>query len=655
MSGKQVISFRCPATRTDGLTGDGTNYERLLSPFSIQVSKNANSDIKQFAVFEWDFSSIRLDNVADIESITSFMLTFYYKQNDSALPIGKIEFVLIESDLSLYVNSYLYAIILSSTDVFAEVTLAGDEKTQISVDLDKTIGSILDKINLNEKLTIGVRKKDSSSGQALLGGISLSQGENTPWEESNENAVIDPPTLLIKCNTVIANYPQYIMKYTTNSDPANIQTNPSNSLGGYVSLTTVNQSAQILGNVNNTQTEVFIDDSDLLPSQTSGYIQLGSDIALYNNINVDDHAITNIKRGIVSSMPVSVVASPYPQFVGYLNANALFNTSPTSQLIQHRCVAIQQQSTISSEGGTWATVNPRIFLIQNPLSNIKIDVGIEVPAWDHHKGKTASTIIGGNEITSNTESVFDSRGVINYSDGFFNSGHLVIDPFSQGVGRIDAIIDSYEYNSSTGYATFFLIDNLPNTTIPADTLFLINPAPSQVVLNEITGPTNNNGRFSGFLHEENGSSLILLEENSATMLDFDVFYLWIKRTFPKNQQAGDTAGAIIAIMGDFVTVGPAPQLVVGTFINPYLTLTFDQPIIGSFTGNEFSGCFSFVSYVGTAGLAGGTTQVIIEMTATGSCVDHNNTFSYIPGSLTNSLNVPVAAIVNQSQFFPPPP
>lgn len=542
-SSNQIITVKSSALTSVGIVGNGTTNQKFTDPFSIQVSgllnENLSTSFRHFAAYEWNFSTSDITTPLNITSVSSAKIGFYYQSADAPSPIGLLGVYKITSTISSSATS-LYSAINSSTTLLASFQLSGNEKKKIEIDL--TSVSDLDTAVTDQTIfTIGIRPITvTEEGQVLISGLTMNTGEDTPWEAASGTDISEPPYLLLTCEATPAEHPQHLMKYTTATDPGSNQSNPTASIGGFMAPNLVNTRVQIVGDVGSTQTTVNVNGS--LPS-SPGLSLVGSEILKYSSTS--GSSLSGITRAIVPNFSYPAIVQPYPEFVHYLNVGSLFDTKPTSDLVQYRCVAIQQQSTSS-----WTTSYPIVILTQDSNANVQIDIGIEVPKWDVHNGTFLSGTSSGNEITSDTADSGSNLGVANYGDGYFNGGHLIVDPNGSSIGPLNYTIDSYEFNE--GIATFFLESNLPTSTISAGTSFRINPAPAQTVLNEITPPNNNSGRFLGFFGD-GGSNRVTLEEHGNSIYDYDVFYIWIKRTFIENKKAGPDRGAIITIMSEVVT------------------------------------------------------------------------------------------------------
>lgn len=545
----QILTLRIPARAVTGILGDGSTYQRFSSQFSVQLSGLDSITLyKQFVGMTWTFSLDSILDTIDIASIISAKIEFYY-QNADVSPIGEIEIVDIgTTEIASLSNADFYAAVNNSSTVYGTSTLVGNQKKRFSIDFD-SLSTVSTRILSRQSFNIGFRKKEATNGTVLLGGMNMSIGEENPWEPSGSVNIVDEPVLIIECSTDTVPHPQHLLKYTIASEPGTNQSDPSRSLGGYISSNLVNVRVQLAEDISAIQTTIPIQSADELPEQSTGLIHVGSEICKYSSVDSDTNTVTSVKRGVIPAAYASIM-QPFPEFVHYISVDNVFDTSPPPGLIQYRCLCIQQQSIGTSE--SWQTQLPKVILTQGVNPQAVVDIAIEVPKWDCHFGTFLESVTGGNEFTSNSTSSATIKGVINFEDGFFNGGHIVIDQDGDaGIGPLNHIIDSYEYDANTGIASFFLEDNLPNTAILAGTEFRINPAPAQSIPNESTAPSNDNGRFFGFT-QDGGINSVVFEESGTTMYDYDVFYVWIKRTLIAHQKASSNTGALLTILSESV-------------------------------------------------------------------------------------------------------
>lgn len=228
-----------------------------------------------------------------------------------------------------------------------------------------------------------------------------------------------------------------------------------------------------------------------------------------------------------SAMEQNLISIDGKYHTDHIGIDKIFG--PSKNLEQYRCVAIVQKSLPN-----YVADDVEINLIQEK-SGIQLDIGIEVPLFDSRFCNIKDAVsLGDTEIFS------DSISILDYSIGHFNGGHISIPD-----AGFDSIISSYDFNKITGNAEFILEDEMPN--IAAGTSFTINPAPSQIIIDETISPSENSNYFFGFIKQK-GSNKVSFEqirENQGRMHNGDTVYMWIKKTMPKNTKMMDKTNAAI--------------------------------------------------------------------------------------------------------------
>lgn len=535
----QSKTVQINSTSTAHNSRSGATYAVEIDTFNIPILYSDATE-QEFAAFEFDFSGAEWSYL-DIDSVESIELSFYFQQASTVSPIDTVSIVHVSSGsaLSSYAAIDLWNAIDSGTSL-GEKILTGNAKRTTSVDLSTTVFS--NAIAANQKIILGVKKKEDTIGECQVGGQTMVTGSDTTWRQyDNTTEIAEAPYLVLSIKSAQESHLLHLMKYTCAADPSINQNTPSASIGGYLALNEVNTRAQIGENFSRSQLTMSISTLSSLPSATSGLVHVGTEIMTYAGKNSSTFQLTGLVRGVSPPFAYPASTSPFAEYVHYLNVDGLFDTEPSDSLVQYRCVAIQQQGVSSSAIAT----NIKIYLVQHPDSIVRADIGIEVPAFDKHEGSTLAEVTGPtlNEFLTNT------ADVIGFGDGYFNGGHLIMDyDEAQSIGPLHHIIDSYEYDAGTGNAAIILEDNLPDPT-PAGTNFRIMPAPSQRIINDITSPSLSSGRFFGFLADDASNELghSGMRENAGNMRNYDHFYLWIKRQFVKNVKKYDDTGAIIII------------------------------------------------------------------------------------------------------------
>lgn len=470
-------------------------------------------------------------------------LQLYSYLADQSSPLIKAEFVEVSSGTSDTAIA-LWTAINSSSIVYKKSTsIQSNEKVLSVITIGDSSASpacttLETAITSSGIFYVGIR---SVSGIAHLGGLTMSRGIDTLWQENIGINIKDPPVLLIS----IEQDPEsdnngvepikHIMKYTT-SDPSTNQSTPGNSLGGYMAPNNIYIRSQISESINTKQTTVTIssDSASSLPSSL-GLAQVGPEIFKFTGIDTTNRQLTGIKRGISTSAYPAFV-KPFGDYIHYLSVDSLFDRRPTSGLVQYRCVAITQVSQAWPSQEQTAT-SVKVELVNNNTSDVNIDIGIEVPAHDSHYGSVSA--VSGSILSSTTTG---SRGVSGFASGYFDGSFININN-----GTHESIIASYDMNGSI--AEFILEDPIPSGVIVSHN-FVIFPSPAQSISNESVKPSNNSGRFLGFFSEggSNNPGIGGIREFSNIMRNDDVLYIWVKRIFTNNKKKSDDTGAVIVLI-----------------------------------------------------------------------------------------------------------
>jgi len=443
--------------------------------------------------------------------------------------------------------------IAGSTIYKTNIELHSLRRTIQTITLGVTGDSVCDRVQsgirsatgANQNFSVGIRKAASTTndhGVVFVGGQTLEFGEGAPWEVAGSNELAAKPSIIVTwSNTSGGSWSEQFMRYTA-SDPTSNQSTPSNSIGGFVAPNRVFIRTQISDEISSTQTTIPVLGSPGIP-ETSGLFQVGPEIMRYGNKG--SNQLLNVSRGVVPSA-VGYPATIYPvkEFGHFLEVDNLFDRSPTTGFSQYRCVAILY------DDNTIAISNVKVILIQDPDANAQIDIGIEVPEFDSHDGTATSAIT--TTFTVNNEGaspeIFNlhlSKGALPDGSDLFEGGFVTFD--EGGSNETMAQITSFD---RSGTITTFILDR--NVNLAAGTTFRINPGPAQIIINEVTPPTSNSSRFFGFLGD-GGSAEIgknNIRERNSTMINSDVFYLWIKRTLTANISSQATTGGVIMVQFD---------------------------------------------------------------------------------------------------------
>ena len=511
---------------------DSLNSKNDTNGYKTSIFHTASSD--QFGVYSWDFNQIHTDYTTIVDemvnaTITNIQLYLKYFNNTDMEIIQILKYE--GGDPSLETGAILYTNSSSSSDQLYETSTNSTNKTSVTATLENENNFYYSaelSISGLSIISLVLRRPsslDSSVGSIETNGLNLFYG-GSDWRIADTGEPTDPPLLIISYEIEDESHPILNIKYTT-TDPTVDQTSPGNSLGSYVALNNIYTFASIGGSINSTQKVIPVDSGSSLPVNT-GLASVGPEIFYYNSIDTTNHKLTEVTRGIApkSSFPAGFDSFKIAEQIYYLdNVFLLFNTRPSSGLVQYRCVAIIN----SDSNDDFNIKNASIGIMQNSDSNVQIKIGVELPKFDTRIG----VAVDGNNNTSSLLLVT----TIEKENGFFDGAFI---KFSDPVAY--TTVDSYIFDGT--YGEFIL--NTAVSELVAGRSFTIMPAPAQKITNETIAPTTNSGKFTGFEEELSGINISLLEHGS-TMQENDLFYVWLKRTLKFNVETTQNTGAVLIL------------------------------------------------------------------------------------------------------------
>lgn len=514
------------------LTKDIDNYANTIS--NVYSGSNALT----YMIYSWDYSEINSNYSTILDEI----------ENSTILSISvKLWTNLASGFQTLHALDYLGGNPFSQSAATIDTRITSTELGTYNVtnnsqelitvelnDVSSFYDGVLTHITNKTQPTVIVFARDSSltdnNGQMSLGGQLLVDG-GAEWRSILEGEVASPPLLLITYETAEESHPELTMKYTT-SDPSEEQDDPSNSVGGYLASNEIYPSADLGESISSSQTTIPIDSDSSLPTASSGLASVGPEVFRYSALSESDHSLISVSRGIapMSAFPAGFNAYQIAEKVYYLhnnsetNLNYLFNSRPSSGLVQYRCIAISNDFTADN----FSIKDISVGLVQNSNADTQIDIGIEIPRFDSHTG-TADASTTTSVILDSAFS--ESNG---YSAGFFDGAAIKV---LSGI-NLFAIVETFDDGE-------FILDRTV-TGLASGVNYVIYPAPSQIIINDATDPASNSGLFLGFL-EAGGSPEVVFSEHGTTMHPYDCFYVWIKRTLKHNVKGTDDIGAVILV------------------------------------------------------------------------------------------------------------
>ena len=529
MAQKKIEIASFPASNTIGVREDSGAFSYTGNntfDASLGVTSEGYVDL---VAYEWNTGIFSELLTVASTVVTKVELKFYFRNADTN-PIRDIEFVLLsDAQISEQSQQEIWDDINDSLTIFNTEEIRGDEKTSKTLDMGDVFDSLTEgRIDgAPTMIGIGIRKKNATQGTANLGGVLMADGIDTPWRERDisKAEIYGPPQLIIYAETDESAHIRHQMKYTT-SDPTTSQLTPSNSLGGYAASNLVYTEAQVGDSISAVQTTIPISTDSTFPTST-GLVQIGPEIMKYDALDSTSRNLLNVTRGVSPPFGYPSYINPYAEYVHYLGIDKLFNKS--GPLIQYRCVALSQISSSQSS-------EVKAYLIQNPNSDVQIDIGIEVPKFDVNSGTLSASV----STDDTTFSSIDFDGIPS-STGFFNGGYVVID------SDLETIIDSYDETGPT--AEFIVQDGMP-ANYATGASFTVYPAPSQTIADEAIAPTENSGRFFGFFGQDGSNEVDFgsIRQRGGRMNNEDHIYIWIKRTMLTNKKSTSDTGAIIMLL-----------------------------------------------------------------------------------------------------------
>lgn len=304
--------------------------------------------------------------------------------------------------------------------------------------------------------------------------------------------------------------------YLTSREPNLLNVQPSQSLGGYASLTPYSISALLTENLSLT------DDGIIVDGAISGNysVSVGEEIMRLNTtIDLDgDYGNENILTVTRKSFGTNARFHSAGDLVYASSKNALFNGSLSKSSKQYRCVAIKNISSTD-------TFKSLKLYVKSSSKNIKsvVRLAVESPT----PVVTHSTATGGTTI-----SITDSN-MIGIADNYFAGRVLVIEDnvsLNQNQSRVVSASDK-----RTGTITFK--DSMAYVNKPG-TKYRIEQPPSQNVVSGRVSPSvaNNMSDFSFAIGIANAIPINIggMRVSGDDLKPFETIYLWFERDVSAN-------------------------------------------------------------------------------------------------------------------------
>lgn len=515
-----------------------SSYTTSLLPLDFRVGRNIVTNRILGGCVQWSFNNSFI-NANQIKTtsvqVNKIELEFYYENADLPNYLESIFISLPSSNpFDQVTDTDKYNSALGTSDDIVEVELRGNKKNIANVLLSDDASSsvcvaLSNAIKNKDKFYLSFKRIDASEGGASttvdIGGNGLLYGVGTEWRTASASEPVGFIYLKIEYQQAEDTHTEHELRYTL-SDPSASpsQDKPQLSIGGYSSSNTINQVTHLSNPFGISDEEIEISDNVSVSSANS-LIRVGPEIIKFNTYNDNLLKFSGLTRGIVpDGIKYPSFVDIFPEQVEILDVSKLFNTT-YSDTEQYRCVAISQISNLQIK-------DVEVFLYENENDDIEFDAGIEVPKFDAFSALVSENVSSGSKIVKTTDPV-----LLTYSDNFFKNAHVTI------ADNVDFIIESHKQVS--GYIEITSNISLPSITNSSS--LIIHPAPSQILLNEITPPTT--GYFFGFF-KDGGSHKINyghLRLKNSVMDKHDCFYVWIKRKVSKNTTRNSDTSALLYI------------------------------------------------------------------------------------------------------------
>jgi len=309
--------------------------------------------------------------------------------------------------------------------------------------------------------------------------------------------------------------------FYTSVEPALPQSNPSQSLGGYVSPTELYASSSLKFSVPFYETKLEMTSSDLT---SFDIIQIRDELI---TIGKWDGTTAHVTERNAYGTPIRF--HPEGAIVRGLTKNNFFNNVMSKENSQYRCIAIRNSSS------TEIAKNVKVYfklISRNNLSNVRF--AIEIPRSEYHAGVISS---------SGSRTVFKDSSLA----GLFSNNHYLKAPVTFQTGN-----NTSQTRVVVGYigetGEFTLDENLPNLTQTGDK-YVIDTSPAQRVSSGLVSPKLVTGsvtdapfaisEFSSATFPVNGISINIdnKRKNGSNLHPNEVIYIWLERKIDDSNES----------------------------------------------------------------------------------------------------------------------
>lgn len=300
--------------------------------------------------------------------------------------------------------------------------------------------------------------------------------------------------------------------YYTSVEPELSQSNPIQSLGGYISPTELYDSSSLSQSISFVDTYIILSSSNL-----TGYsiLQIGDEV-----ITVKEWKETTAIVEERHAFGTPIRFHPAGTIVKGISKNDIFNRVFNEERKQYRCIAVRNTSLteIARDVKVFFKISSR-----NVLSQMKF--AIEIPKSDFHEGSASD-----GSVISVTDSSLSGL----YDDDHFLGSPITISSGSSA-GQV-RIVSAYD-----GSIGKFTVDSEFPNKIRSGNTYVVNTSPAQIIPSGITSPklVSNKSNTPPYLISDfqsatfstNGFSINVgsQRDHGSDLYPNEVFYVWMER------------------------------------------------------------------------------------------------------------------------------
>lgn len=465
----------------------------------------------------------------NIPAYSPLSVTEYASEHSDSEEVLRVTFELASNPNALYTTARFG--ILESSDgasrAFVGVyeTSSGGSVILINIAIDgQTIGSVANAINQYVVARAEVLNNRYSLSSNCLSSTPIQNGTNV-WSVFFRSEDCGQTE-----ETVASSLKEDINFYYTTVEPELAQSNPSQSLGGFISPTRLYASDELIRPISFTDS-FLVFSSDSLSDYS--ILQIGDELLTVKEWK-DSTAIIEERHAF--GTPIRY--HPEGAKVRGVGKNDIFDRILSKTGKQYRCIAVRNDSLseIAREVKVFFKVTSR-----NTLSQTRF--AIEIPKSEYYEGTATS----GSVLV-----LIDSSLAGVHDDDHFVGVPLTMT--SGGSAGQTRVVSGYQ--GSTG--SFTLESELPSAIRSGNT-FRINAAPSQLISSGTVSPslssTLSTARpylitaFQSAIFATNGISIDVSGErdHGADLQPNDVIYIWLEREIDDNNDEFLNDRAIVTL------------------------------------------------------------------------------------------------------------